>query len=87
MIVLRPKAFEQGDRLWKGLNALYRTIRHVDGRLPASANLSDINALAHQIGNEFVVSSGGGVVDRTVAIMISKPHIGTKFLHEKSDRG
>lgn len=87
MIVRRPKAFEQGDRLWKGLNALYRTVRHVDGRLSASADFSDINALVHQIGNEFVVPSGGGVVDRVVAIVISKVHIGAKFLHEKADRG
>ena len=87
VIVLRSKALKKGDRLWKRLNALYRTVRHVDGRLAASADLSDVSAPAHQIGNEFIVSSSCSVVDRVVAIVISKAHIGAKFLHEKSDRG
>jgi len=82
----RSQALEERHRFRERLNPLHGPVRHVGRRLAASGDRGRIRALRHQVADELVVAPGGRVVERAVAVVVPRVHVGSELFHEELHR-
>src|SRR5262249_17727141 len=82
VVVLGSQAFQQLDRLREGLNALDRTVLHVDSRSALPADSHHVGALRDQVLDHLVVAAGRRVMEGGVPLVVGRIDVDMQLVNE-----